>query len=706
MKNITYQTRATASLPRTGRKMTTIEFLRDLGMLSNRDTDPLALIQYACSRLVNVLGYQNAWCVLFDKKGEIVSHAGAGLQHSLIQLVGKLQQSNLPLCAGEALARRNTVFLEGPSAICHFCPLVNECKNSSAYCSCLTYDSRVFGVLTVATASNQPFRTDERMFMETVAGHLSLHLHALETHKEKVEANQIRMESEKQLELALKGANLGLWDWNLISGEVSFSGQWPEILNVAEGGPSLQINSWDSLIHPEDMPRVERVLQAHIDGKTNFYESEHRLKTRTGDWKWVLNRGRIVACDKYGDPSRATGTILDISARKISEEERENLEIQLRQAQKIESIGRLAGGIAHDLNNLLSPIIGYSEMALFEIPEDDPLYEDIAQIRDAANRAKELTQQLLAFSRKQILRMTAIDLNEIVLESKNILRRLIREDIKMDFHLAPDIGSVMADASQIQQILMNLALNASDAMPNGGSMTIATSKVFLDEDFQQHHPVVDIGEYALLAVSDVGIGMDEETISRIFEPFYSTKAKGRGTGLGLSTVYGIVKQHGGYIWADSTPSSGSTFRVYLPHAGTHAQKRSAPAGTLENAYGCERILVVEDELAVRRLTCKILRKQGYDVIEADSATDALQYAENPENAINLLLTDIVMPDMNGKELYSNIHKLRPDIKVLYMSGYTNDVIARHGILDKGIRFLQKPFSVDKLTKKIRKALDE
>lgn len=706
MKTTTYQTPSSIHNLSLDRNTKTIQFLRELGVLAKEETDPLTFIRSVCSLLVNLQQYKNAWCVLFNGNGEIVSHGAVGLSRSLTALVGRLQQSNLPCCAGKALAHRNTVFMEGPSAICRFCALSDECEDSCAYCSCLTYGSRVYGVLSVAISSNSPTYQEEMMFLETVAANVSLMLHAAETEKDKIDADRNRKESQQQLELALKGANLGLWDWNLLTGDVRFSGQWPEILNCLPDGTEFQINSWDSLIHPGDMPRVETVLKDHIEGKTPFYESEHRLKTRTGEWKWVLDRGRIVEFENDGTPVRATGTILDISARKMSEEERENLEVQLRQAQKIESIGRLAGGIAHDLNNLLSPIIGYSEMVLFEIPEDEPMFEDVAQIREAAHRAKELTQQLLAFSRKQVLRMKAVDLNEIVLDSKSMLRRLIREDIKVDFEIQPEIGSVMADSTQIQQILMNLALNAGDSMPNGGKMTIGTSNVFLDEEFQKHHPVIDVGDYVLLSVSDVGIGMDEETISRIFEPFYSTKEKGRGTGLGLATVYGIVKQHGGYIWAYSEPEQGSIFKVYLPRTKNKTSKRQALTSKPVSAYGSERILVVEDEHAVRKLTCKILRKQGYDILEAESATHALQYAANPENPIQLLLTDIVMPDMNGKELYTNIQKIRPEVKVLYMSGYTNDVIAHHGILDKGIRFLQKPFSVDRLTKKIRKALDE
>jgi PAS domain S-box-containing protein len=394
----------------------------------------------------------------------------------------------------------------------------------------------------------------------------------------------------------------------------------------------------------------------------------------------------------------ATGQ--DVTEREKAEQEKERLQIQLHQAQKMESIGRLAGGIAHDFNNLLTPMIGYAEMALMDLSPADPLYSDFQEIHEAAERAKTLTGQLLAFGRRQRLEMKLVDLNNIVAAFEKMIQRIIGEDVEVATVLDPNLANIKGDPSQIQQALMNLSINARDAMPHGGRLSLETANVVLDQAYAKERPGVEPGPHVMLAVSDNGIGMNKETVAKLFEPFFTTKPAGKGTGLGLATVYGIAKQHGGTISVYSEPGHGTTFKIFFPQA-TDAAQPEKPAETKPRAAtGKGAILVVEDDIAVRKLACSILQGHGYTVLEASSSHNALHLAETHDDPIDLLLTDVVMPRVNGKELYRRIAAVRPGIKVLYMSGYTADVIAHHGVLEAEIEFLPKPFTVEGLIGKI------
>jgi PAS domain S-box-containing protein len=387
--------------------------------------------------------------------------------------------------------------------------------------------------------------------------------------------------------------------------------------------------------------------------------------------------------------------------------ERRALEEQLRQSQKMEAVGRLAGGIAHDFNNLLMVISGYSEFLLDRLGPEPALRGPAQEISSAAGRATSLTRQLLAFSRKQMLAPKILDLNSVVTESMKMLRRVIGEDIELVMNPATRLGTVRADSGQIEQVIMNLAVNARDAMPAGGKLTIETSNVSLDEEYAQSRPPLVPGNYAMLAISDTGAGMNAETQSHIFEPFFTTKGP-KGTGLGLSTVYGIVKQSGGYIWVNSEPGKGTTFRIYLPRVGDALQPAApvaAPAETVAVGPGTETILLVEDEANLRYLARQFLEKQGYRVIEAADGAVAMQIAVAHERVIHLLLTDVIMPGMNGRELAQRISEIRPNIKILYMSGYTENVIGHNGTLDEGVHLLQKPFTLHELSRRVREVLD-
>ncbi len=404
-----------------------------------------------------------------------------------------------------------------------------------------------------------------------------------------------------------------------------------------------------------------------------------------------ISRAEIAGQEFY------TAILRDITTRK-------QLEAQLLQTQKMEAIGQLAGGIAHDFNNILVPMIGYAELGMMSLPPDSTLYTNLKHIHEAAQRGAALTGQILAFSRKQTLTMEPIDLNEVVAQFEKMLRRLIGENIELQLFLSPKLGLVKADRGQLEQILLNLAVNARDAMPNGGKLTLETANVQLDETYTEKHLEVQPGPYVMLTVSDTGHGMDVETQQRIFEPFFTTKPQGKGTGLGLSTVFGIVKQHGGHIWVYSESGRGTTFKIYLPQAEDALQPVGTPTTEPLSVYGTETVLVVEDEAMVRNLVCETLEAHGYNVLEAQHPDDGLQLASAYENTIHLLLTDVIMPHMNGRELYQKMAAIRPGLKVLFMSGYTDNVIAHHGILDEEVNFLQKPFTVQSLTRKVRQVL--
>jgi PAS domain S-box-containing protein len=407
--------------------------------------------------------------------------------------------------------------------------------------------------------------------------------------------------------------------------------------------------------------------------------------------------GRIV-------PNGKDGGTFEIFMEDVTETRR--LELQLLQAQKMEAIGRLAGGIAHDFNNLLMVISGYSEFLLERIGPDPGLRGPAQEISNATQRATSLTRQLLAFSRKQMLAPKVLNLNEVVGENLKMLTRMIGEDIDLVMVPAAALGAVRADPGQIDQVIMNLAVNARDAMPHGGKMTIETSNVALDEGFARTHAPMIAGNYVMLAISDTGVGMDAETQSRIFEPFFTTKGA-KGTGLGLSTVYGIVKQSGGFIFVDSQPHRGTAFRAYFPRVDGR-EDAAAPQdaiGLPRPARGRETILLVEDEANVRRLARQYLETQGYKILEAADGAEALQIVEGHKDKIDLLLTDVVMPGINGRELAAHVTQKLPEIRVIYMSGYSENAVGHDGMLDAGINLLQKPFSLPALKERVREVLD-
>ena len=443
---------------------------------------------------------------------------------------------------------------------------------------------------------------------------------------------------------------------------------------VREGNDELgylasAINEMLSLIESRD----EALRKAHD-------ELEHRVEARTGE----LRR--------------------EVEERREAQEALRQSDQQLRQAQKMEAIGLLAGGVAHDFNNLLTAIVGYAQLMLRRIDPRDPLCTNAQEILKAGRRATGLTRQLLAFSRKQVMEPRVIDLNDVVANMHKMLARLIGEDVELSAQPASDLGCVLADPGQIEQVIMNLAVNARDAVPQGGRLVIETANVELDENYADRHPGVRPCAHVMLAISDTGCGMDEATRLRIFEPFFTTKERGKGTGLGLSTVYGIVQQSGGTVWVYSEPGRGTTFKIYLPLVARAATVFGASSAE-EAPRGTETVLLVEDDDIVRDLAGEILRVNGYTVLAAPHGGEAIVLCERHPGAVDLLLTDVVMPQLNGRELVERVRPLRPAMKVLFMSGYTGRALGSQGTLEPGTPFIQKPFTPDALTRKVREVLD-
>jgi PAS domain S-box-containing protein len=457
------------------------------------------------------------------------------------------------------------------------------------------------------------------------------------------------------------------------------------------------------ITHPDDRPPALRLF-ADPGAAPTAALLELRYIRKDGSTAWGLTSATRLL-DSSGRPSYAVALVQDVEERKQAEEALRRSEEQLRQSQKIEAIGRLAGGVAHDFNNLLTVITGRCALLLRRPEGTGPVRREIEVIRDTADRAATLTRQLLAFSRKQVLMPRVVDLNTIVSEMDPMLRRLIGEDLRLVSSLRPDLDRVRVDPSQMEQIIMNLAVNARDAMPGGGRLTIETDNVSLTADSHFNDVQVVPGRYVQLAVSDTGIGMDAATRARIFEPFFTTKAPGTGTGLGLSTVYGIVKQSGGYIFVDSEPGQGAIFKIYLPRAEGTAER--GPAGTTEDSAprGTGTVLLVEDEEVVRNLAREILEQVGYVVLAASGAAEARALCRAHAGPIHLLLTDVVMPETNGRDLANELSPLRPEMRVLFMSGYTDNAAVLHGVVGTGSAFLQKPFTPAGLAYKVREVLD-
>ena len=513
--------------------------------------------------------------------------------------------------------------------------------------------------------------------------------------------NAERRKSQAQLAQAQQMARLGSWEWDIIENKVSWSEETRRLYGYGPEDSGLSMETSLERIHPEDVQRVKDIMAESLRTHQPF-TCDHRIVLPDGSQKNMSGRGEIVV-NESGEPVKMIGTVQDVTDLKQAEQALRRSEDRLLQSQKMEAVGRLAGGVAHDFNNILTVISGYCAMSIQTLGKTSPLQKNITEIQNAAERAASLTRQLLAFSRKQVLQPRVLQLNDVVQNMETMLRRLIGEDIELSTVFDPSTGRVKADPGQLEQVIMNLAVNARDAMPRGGKLTISTSNVVIDQKLKFRNRHLSAGEYVLLAITDNGIGMTEEVKAHLFEPFFTTKGLGKGTGLGLATCYGIISQSGGDIHVYSELNSGTTFKIYLPRTDS-LPEQAATADASDMPTGAESILIVEDDPAVRRLAVVILRNCGYKIQESNNAFEALEaIRRNPR--FDLVLTDVIMPQMSGKELSDKIRIQYPQIKILLMSGYTDDALAHHGVLDEGLLFLEKPFSPIKLARKVREVLD-
>ena len=503
--------------------------------------------------------------------------------------------------------------------------------------------------------------------------------------------------AEERMRFALEAAGVGVWDMDYTTGVL----QWSETLEAQYGMPpgtfGETFEAFVERIHPDDRESVAEMIGKAMKSGADF-SVQHRSIWPDGTVRWLSGAGRIVL-GEHGAPLRGVGISLDVTERRMLEE-------QYQRAQRLEAVGQLAAGVAHDFNNLLTVILGYCEILLADLDPDDRRQADIAEIQKAGDSAAGLTRQLLAFSRRQIIEPTVLDLNVVLAGMRAMLGRVMREDVKLRLGLRHDLAFVKADRGQVEQIVMNLAVNARDAMPTGGTLTIQTANVELDDHYVAMHHGVTAGRYVALTLTDTGTGITPEVLAHLFEPFFTTKEAGKGTGLGLATVEGIVTRSGGSVSVQSEVGRGTSFTVYFPQADAAemvATPRAPAAGV--RARQSETVLLVEDAEGLRELARRLLHRQGYRVLIASGAQEALRlFEQNP--SIDVLLTDVVMPGASGPELTRRLVAQRPGLKVIYMSGHTEEAVIQHGVLKPGIAFLHKPFTSATLGRKIREVLDQ
>ncbi|HEX2768010.1 MAG TPA: response regulator [Geobacteraceae bacterium] len=508
-------------------------------------------------------------------------------------------------------------------------------------------------------------------------------------------AQEELQEVTQRLRLATAAGQLGIWDLDIVNDALVWNDRMFELYGVSQDAFQGCLRAWETRLHPDDRDMAKEAMHAALSGEKK-YDLEFRAVHPDGTVKFIKSNALVIR-DEEGKPIRMTGMNQDIT-------ERRHLEEQLRQAQKMEAIGQLSGGVAHDFNNILTAIYGYCSVLQMKMGEDSPFRSEIDQIYAAAEKAANLTRSLLAFSRKQIMSPKTVNLNDIVMNVGKLLTRIIGEDIELKTIFTVNTLRIFADSGQIEQVLMNLASNARDAMPNCGLLTIETAAREIDESFIHAHGFGASGKYAVISVSDSGKGMDAETRKKIFEPFFTTKEVGKGTGLGLSIVYAVIKQHNGYINVYSEPDKGTTFKIHLPQVCEDIGTEELSTLNLPQ-MGTETVLVAEDDPAIRHLADLILRKFGYEVILAVDGADAIEIFKANSEKVDIIIMDMIMPKKSGREAYEEIRKLRPGVKILFMSGYSPDLLQNKGFLDTGQEVLIKPIQPLDLVRRVRGVLD-
>ncbi len=680
-----------------------LEVICECNQLLIRCADEATLLREVCRIITEIGGYRMAWVGYAEEDEEktVRPVAQAGYEEGYIESAritwAETQRGFGPvgkaIRTGKVHITKN--LMTDPTAI----PWRDEAARrgyASNIAIPLRIEGRVAGALTIYASEPDAFDEEESRLLTELGNDLAYGIEMLRVQAKKAEAEKALLESAKQWRTTFDAIHDAVCLMDIDGKILRCNAATAEFL----GKPFTDIigSSCYKLIHGTSEPVPDC---PHVRMKETRKREQEVL--RVGD-RWV----RVTVDPTFDENGNLAGDVhimSDITEQKQTEMRMASLEEQMRQAQKMEAVGRLAGGVAHDFNNLLTVIKGNSQLALLQLEDGNPLKEGMREIEKASDRAANLVRQLLAFSRRQIMEMQVIDLNVLLGDIARMLRRLIREDIELAMEPGEDLGQVKADPGQIEQVIFNLVVNARDAMPAGGKLTIATANVELGGSGGAEVATLPSGPYVRLSVMDTGVGMSPEIRSRIFEPFFTTKERGKGTGLGLSTVYGIVKQSGGEITVESEPGRGTRFDIYLPRVDEPLEEKKEDAPAEEAPRGKETVLVVEDDDNLRGLAVRILRRQGYKVLEAANPGDALLICEQHEGPIDLLLTDVVMPRMSGIDLAKRLTSSRPEMKILYMSGYLDDALSGQGFLEKEAPFLVKPFSMEALAKKVREVLE-
>ncbi|MEO5822359.1 MAG: PAS domain-containing protein [Vicinamibacteraceae bacterium] len=675
--------------------------MSDINQTIVREPELDRLLDEACRVVVETGGFRMAWLGLVDpQSGRLIRRAQAGADDATQQVIDRMIVAEPP--AGCAFTAR--ALASGQPQVCEDIADDPEAQSWRAAALDRGYrtmaafaivrNARVIGAFNIYADQPGVFDGEERRLLSELAGDIGFAIGTHEREHERLRAEEQRRAAEDRFRQLAEAIQQVFWMTDAHGTLLYVSPAFETIFGLSCASVAASPGLWMDAVHPDDRERVEHAAYTRL--RRGEYDEVYRIVRPDGAVRWIRDRAFHVY-DDDGVLHRLVGTAADVT-------EQRQLEEQLQQAQKMEIVGRLAGGVAHDFNNLLTVINGMTDLVLAGLAHDDPAKPDLLQIRQAGDRAAALTGRLLAVSRRQILKPELIDLSAVATGLRDMIQRLVGEDVALVLELAPGLASVKADPGQIEQVILNLVVNARDAMPDGGTLTIETRTVHLDAVYAADHPGTRPGPHAMLAVRDSGVGIDESIRRRIFEPFFTTKAQGKGTGLGLSMVYGIVKQSGGSIWFHSETGHGTRFTIYLPHViGAPATRPIPPP--VSAARGQETVLVVEDEPPLRELAARILVASGYTVLQAANGPDALALIARRADPVHLVFTDVVMPGMNGRELAARLSVLHPAIRVLYTSGYTEDAILRHGVLDDPRRFLSKPYTPGVLRRRIREALD-
>jgi PAS domain S-box-containing protein len=694
-----------AALRRVNRQL---RILSDCNQALIRTPDELEFLHSVCNIIVEVGGYRMAWVGFAETHSErfVRPVAYAGFEDGYVQNIhvtwSETESGQGPV--GMAIRTSQPYPVQNIAVNPQFTPWrpAAMARGYASVCGLpLIAEGQTLGAVGIYSALPDAFDTEEVGLLAELADDLAFGIVVLRTRNEHRRAEQALIVSEERFKRLLQNSNdiIATLDENFVytsvSGPVSnLLGYQPEEL--------LGTSGFDS-IHPEDIKAARTAFYDCFKRPDAVHRLEYRFRHKNGTWIYL----EAVGTNRLQDTS-VRGIVLnirDMSDRKRGEIERDKLQNQLQQAMKMEAVGRLAGGIAHDFNNLLTIVTGNVELAKLTLNPSDAIVRHLDEVANASQSAASLTRQLLAFSRRQIIEPRVIDLNALVDNLQKMLVRLIGENIVLRTVLDKNCHSVFVDPGQFEQVLVNLVVNARDAMPAGGSLLIETANRELDQDYCVRHPSAQPGQYVMLAVSDTGHGMSEEVRLRLFEPFFTTKPKGQGTGLGLATIFGAVNQAGGSIEAYSELNQGSTFKIYLPRSGDLPEALAATGRSPVSPTGHETVLLVEDDQGVRDLTVRILRRLGYQVLIATNGSGALDVVDGFDGRIDLLMTDVVLPDTNGRELAERILAGRPETEVLFTSGYTNNVVVHRGIVDKSLNFIGKPYSLQALARKLREVLE-